>query len=128
MQRFLIRPHHMLCLQFFEGKGYSDEFVTNMADIKDILDKQNPYVEIVSGVDDICMKCPNYIEGNCKNEKNVLEHDKRVYEQIHDIHKLSNWSEICKSVDNEIILKGKVKAVCGQCRWSDICFHKAMQR
>ena len=71
MQRFLIRPHHMLCLQFFEGKGYSDEFITNMADIKNILDRENPYVEIVSGVDDLCVKCPNCIGENCKNEKNI---------------------------------------------------------
>ena len=30
MSKYLIRPHHMLCMQFFEGKGYSDGFVASM--------------------------------------------------------------------------------------------------
>lgn len=33
MSEFLIRPHHMLCLQFFEGKGYSSEFKEAMENI-----------------------------------------------------------------------------------------------
>ena len=29
----LIRPHHALCAQFFEGKGYSERFVGHMYQI-----------------------------------------------------------------------------------------------
>ena len=43
MSKYLIRPHHMLCMQFFEGKGYSDGFVASMAAIKEKLEKElNP--------------------------------------------------------------------------------------
>ena len=41
MSKHLIRPHHMLCMQFFEGKGYSDGFVASMAAIKEKLEKEN---------------------------------------------------------------------------------------
>ena len=40
MSKYLIRPHHMLCMQFFEGKGYSDGFVASMAAIKKNLKKK----------------------------------------------------------------------------------------
>ncbi len=59
MCRYSIRPHHLLCLQFFEGKGYSDDFVRQMAEIHRTLNKENPQINIVEGVDDICKKCPN---------------------------------------------------------------------
>ena len=54
MSKYLIRPHHMLCMQFFEGKGYSDGFVASMAAIKEKLEKEDPQVEIVEGTDDVC--------------------------------------------------------------------------
>ena len=31
------RPHHFLCTLGFEGKGYSDAFTRNMAEIADAL-------------------------------------------------------------------------------------------
>ena len=30
MSKFLIRPHHLLCMRYFQGCGYSDEFTENM--------------------------------------------------------------------------------------------------
>ena len=28
-----LRPHHLLCILFFEGKGYNKEFTLNMQNI-----------------------------------------------------------------------------------------------
>lgn len=47
MSKYLIRPHHMLCMQFFEGKGYSDGFVASMAAIKEKLEKEDPQVRLL---------------------------------------------------------------------------------
>lgn len=127
MSDFLIRPHHMLCLQFFEGKGYSPEFVDNMLDLKEKLDNENPVVKIVTGADSICRKCPNFIDGKCKNEDDILKHDKRVYAQAAGIEQEVRWNDICKVIYDEIIHKEKVKHVCVQCKWSDICFNKAVR-
>lgn len=127
MSEFLIRPHHMLCLQFFEGKGYSSEFVQNMQQIKEQLEHENPTVKIVTGADSICGKCPNYIAGKCKNEEEILEHDKRVYAQTGKLKQESRWNDICETVYHEIIRKEKVRDVCVQCKWSDICFDKAAE-
>jgi hypothetical protein len=128
----------MLCIQFFEGKGYSAEFVDNMLQIKEKLENDNPMVKIVIGADSICMKCPNLINGKCKSEEEILEHDKRVYHQINKtfsaksydrrenyfIEKEMRWKDICNVVYNEIINKNKLKDVCVKCKWSDICYNK----
>ena len=67
MSKYLIRPHHMLCMQFFEGKGYSDGFVASMAAIKEKLEKEDPQVEIVEGTDDVCKNCPHNMGGACES-------------------------------------------------------------
>ncbi len=52
-----IRAHHGMCLAFFRGKGYSDEFTEHMGKMKRFLD-QNPVVRILAGTDEICGPCP----------------------------------------------------------------------
>ena len=32
---YRIRPHHGMCLYFFEGKGYSEGFTKHMAEVKE---------------------------------------------------------------------------------------------
>ena len=125
MEKYSIRPHHMLCLQFFEGKGYSEAFVANMLAVKEKLEEGNPLVEIVTGADDLCRKCPNYAYGKCKNEDEILEHDRRVAKAADSLENLNTWEHIKETMYTEIINKNKVKEVCVQCRWSDICFKKA---
>ena len=55
---YKIRAHHGLCLYYFKGKGYSEEFVRNMTKIKKELEK-NPLVLITDRADDVCTACPN---------------------------------------------------------------------
>lgn len=125
MRKYLIRPHHMLCLQFFEGKGYGDGFVDNMMKVKNLLEKENPVVDLVDGTDMICEKCPHRRGNACKNEDSVCEHDKRVYNQvIADVGQQAHWSEITKKIYDNIINAGTMKETCGACQWSDICFKK----
>ena len=34
-----LRPHHGMCLAYFEGKGYSDDFTENMQHMLELLEK-----------------------------------------------------------------------------------------
>lgn len=124
MLTFSIRPHHMLCLQFFEGKGYNDRFTENMSQVKTYLDNENPPVQIVQGADDICKGCPHRRGDICKDEQVIREHDKRVYEQVCRLGTRAYWNDIKEEIENQIINPKKVKQVCVKCKWSDICFYK----
>lgn len=124
MRRFRLRPHHALCIQFFEGKGYSDQFTANMISIINLL-KENPAVEIVYGADSLCEKCPNLTGNGCQYAMKVNAYDRMVAElcgfQSGDIMTASEF--FCKA-KKIIIESGKMKAICGDCSWSGICFRK----
>ena len=68
-----LRPHHLLCLQTFTGRGYSEEFVWHMTLVRDQLIREplTP-VELVSGVDDLCAHCPNNVDGQCTSDNPSL--------------------------------------------------------
>ncbi|MEI7815271.1 MAG: DUF1284 domain-containing protein [Coriobacteriia bacterium] len=59
-----LRGHHLICLQFYRGQGYSDSFVTNLDRVQKSA-AETPAV-IVSGGDDVCAACPGLGgDGNC---------------------------------------------------------------
>lgn len=124
MSKFEIRAHHGLCTYFFEGKGYSDDFSHNMTEVIEKL-AQNPTVKIVSHGDLICSHCPNLTDGICKTPEKVNKYDRRVMElcQIKDGCSLL-WQEFSSMVKEKIIDTGKIKTVCSDCQWSEICHHK----
>ncbi len=121
MSKFRLRPHHALCLQFFSGHGYSNEFNDNIVSILSAL-KENPQIEIVSSADDLCKCCPNLIGNDCKDCEDVREKDRRVCIECRfspgDITTAENFF---RTAYNRIIADGKLGEVCGICQWSDIC-------
>ena len=48
MSVYKIRAHHGMCLSFFQGKGYSGDFVENMVRMKAIL-AENPEIILMDG-------------------------------------------------------------------------------
>ena len=118
---YKIRAHHGLCLFFFKGKGYSREFVKNMMDFKNKLDK-DPFVCITSKADIICGKCPNYIKDSCKNEDKVAEYDRQVLLRCNltdgDILPYHSFRNL---IVHNIILSGKREEVCGNFQWTLLC-------
>ena len=54
--RIRLRGHHFICLQFFRGEGYSDEFVASLTALLDRLATEP--AEAVAVADDVCAACP----------------------------------------------------------------------
>jgi hypothetical protein len=52
-----VRGHHLICLHFFHGEGYSPEFVVNLMHTLEKLEER-PGV-VVEGPDDVCGACPS---------------------------------------------------------------------
>lgn len=117
-----IRPHHGLCAEFFVGKGYSDEFAENMAAVLKMLDENDPQTVPKADMDLICGHCPNNKGDCCTSEEKVRRYDKKVLEicGIPEGTALS-WAEYRRLLRGKIIEAGRLKEVCGDCRWADIC-------
>lgn len=45
-----LRPHHLLCLQAFRGKGYSEDFVKKMTEVLNKLLENGSAPESVTGI------------------------------------------------------------------------------
>ncbi|MBP7796670.1 MAG: DUF1284 domain-containing protein [Elusimicrobiales bacterium] len=124
MNHIKLRPHHLLCIEGFIGKGYSDDFVSNMKAVIEKLDK-NPQVLLADGSDEICRKCPKNINNMCSStggEDEVKKMDGAVLKAIGfksvDYLDYSNL----KKVVNEIFLKkSDLAEICGLCSWKNSC-------
>ncbi len=118
-----LRPHHGMCLYFFQGKGYSGEFVRNMTEYKELLETEDPQIELTEGVDDICAKCPNNKKGQCTSIDKVNHYDAQVL-QICGLEggRTMHYKEFSKNVYEKILRSGRRAQICGNCRWNALCF------
>lgn len=116
-----IRPHHLMCIEFFVGKGYSDEFTANMSRIIRSL-AIDPLLTVTANADGVCEKCPNMIDGACKTRDKVDRYDKAVLESIGALDgDREKYTELRKKVREKIIYSGKRESICGDCEWSELC-------
>lgn len=119
--QYKIRPHHGMCIAFFQGNGYSDEFTAHMSGVLHKLE-DNPIICITTQTDIICSKCPNNIQGVCETEKKVAEYDRQVlkYCGLSDGMVLP-YLDFRKLVYEKILFSGKREEICGNCEWDEIC-------
>ena len=119
MYVYRLRPHHGLCILFFEGKGYSEEFVRNMTDVTAALSAPSARVRTVSGTDLLCAACPHNKNGICDSSVKVECFDRKVTEicglHIGEELKADDFFELVKE---NIIRAGRLREVCGNCEWN----------
>lgn len=122
--KLLLRPHHVLCIGFFEGKGYSEEFVSNMRQVISRLD-DNAFIQLTIQTDVVCSRCPLDASGDCFAEKKAAGYDAALLRLtgLSDGEVLT-WKELRRSVNEAVLSCGKLGTVCGDCRWYEICADK----
>ncbi len=117
-----LRPHHGMCLYYFQGKGYSGEFVRNMSEYKHLLETENPLVQITEGMDDLCAKCPNNRDGICTSQEKVLAYDSAVLDACGlSFRTVLPYNDFSELVQEEILLSGKRRQICADCQWNLLC-------
>ncbi|HPU63994.1 MAG TPA: DUF1284 domain-containing protein [Mobilitalea sp.] len=106
---------------YFKGKGYSADFIKNMAAFKNYLEN-NPLVLITCQPDIICDKCPNNVNGNCITEGKVSQYDRQVLSlcSLTD-GDIMHYNELSNLILHNIIIPGKREEVCGNCMWTTLC-------
>ncbi|AGK60794.1 hypothetical protein Asulf_00783 [Archaeoglobus sulfaticallidus PM70-1] len=113
------RGHHLICLHFFKGEGYTEEFVDNLKSFLENVRKQE--IEIVVGADDVCIACPNLEDGICnKGEEDIMELDLLAMNLL----KVKpgdrvGWAEVESKLDE--ILKIWKRYACFDCEYSHVC-------
>jgi hypothetical protein len=121
MSKYKLRPHHVLCIYFFEGKGYSPEFVENMTDVIRTLEGTS-LVQLTDSVDIICVKCPNNNQHICEHDVKVKCYDEAVLSVCQlEVGQVLEWQELSELVSKLIIRPHKLRTVCGDCEWSTLC-------
>ena len=119
MSVYKIRAHHGMCLSFFQGKGYSGEFVENMSRMKAILEK-NPEISLMNSPDDICAACPNRLTENCAEK--ASRYDREVLRRCGlSVGERLPYREFSRKVIETILRPGVRAEICGDCQWSSLC-------
>lgn len=132
-QSIRLRAHHGMCLAFFRGKGYSEDFSSHMGRIKALLEADpEQVIEVICSTDDICAACPNNAGGICTSEEKVARYDAGVMTRLcpegaagkarGEMAKVEmTCAEFARLVRERILLAGEREKICGDCQWSGIC-------
>ena len=118
-----LRPHHGMCFQFYEGKGYSHDFTDHMGKvIKDFTDDPGQEVCLSVAVDIVCENCPNNKAGECVSRDKVTRYD----EEVLRICGISNgdvmpYASFLTLVRVKITDAGLRSSICGDCCWDTVC-------
>ena len=126
-----LRPHHLLCLQTFTGRGYSEEFVRHMTLVKRQLTRDpRTAIELVSGVDDLCAHCPNNVDGQCTSDNPAL-FDSKVSRKLYSTGIISPDAASKDHPGKRPVLTGIPDALeisssvleecCPGCEWKELC-------
>lgn len=126
------RPHHFMCTNGFEGKGYSPTFVENFSAISDRLKNKggdDVLIQIVETTDDICRPCPHRQGSLCEKQAFIADLDQRHLKALKlSIGQVVSWGEAKKRIV-DYISDEAFSPLCRGCEWQDmgICI-KALRR
>jgi hypothetical protein len=117
-----LRGHHLICLHFFDGSGYDREFIANLE--KTIRDADDKEVEILSGADDICIKCPYLKNAACTTTENadedIMEMDRRALELLSlSVGNRMRWGKIEQRL-RHAFPEWYIR-YCSDCEWINTC-------
>ncbi len=129
-----LRGHHLICLHFFNGEGYTPEFITNLQSM--LRSAVLNMIEVVSGTDDICRKCPYKKGPSCRYtdnaEQEIRDMDVAALRLLHlSIGDNTDWEKIRSKIPT--IFHKWYHNYCEDCDWKKACeessfFKENMQR
>lgn len=116
-----LRPHHALCIHFFEGKGYNREFTIHMQKVIKQL-KRDTLLRLTIREDTICSECPNALSGGCSSAEKVTDYDRAVLKYIGlPEGAVVRYGDLEVMVEQKLIKNQKMAKICADCKWADLC-------
>ncbi len=114
-----LRPHHVLCMNFYEGKGYDGAFTENAGAVLRRLRAGEPFT-VTPGPDALCAACPNLTQGLCRWQKKVLRYDERAAALL----QLKEYGEYTFNAFPRPLAAALLPEVCADCEWYALCAGK----
>ena len=121
-----LRPHHLLCVLTYVGRGYSPAFTANMTAVAERLGAGEA-VEIVAGPDDICAPLLDAPDPHC-HRASVMERDRAAAHDLHDLLGLDVRTGARLVLDENVIHRlraafasHQIRSACAGCEWVDLC-------
>lgn len=113
----ILRPHHLLCTQSYEGRGYSAEFIKNMdKNIEILKNKQGFKIKIECGLDDLCVACPHNKGQACSSEVKVKNMDEKVLKYFNLKEEFYVYKDVINLVQRKIT-SDILADICKECEW-----------
>lgn len=117
-----LRPHHGLCMAFFQGEGYSGGFVAALAARLRELEHSDGPVVLAVETDVVCRACPHNQHGRCDTAEKVAAYDRAVLERCGlAAGTVCTFSQFTRLVQERIIAPGLRQEICGDCQWDGLC-------
>lgn len=119
----VLRGHHLLCVHGFRGMGYSPDFVQQMDRIvKDIRDTEKDFpIQVVAGLDDACMTCPNRGESVCQaapgSNEHVLSMDEKAIRHLGLNHGETYQKSELVALTADKVDPSDLDYICKGCSW-----------
>ena len=122
-----LRGHHLICLQFFRGEGYSEEFVANLEVLLGRLATEP--ATVVAVADDVCAACPELgADGLCASdsaggEAEIRRIDALAFELLElEPRDRITLSEARSRLGADAIGVGRWRTeACRGCAWENVC-------
>lgn len=115
----LLRPHHINCMFFYKGLGYSEDFNKGMNNIINLL-KSNPdkKIKFIIKCDNLCDNCPNRQPTSmCITEEKIKKLDLDTL-QTYNLKENEeyNFKRIIETIYKNFD-KNKFHTICNSCNW-----------
>lgn len=128
-----LRPHHLLCILTYVGRGYSPAFTENMAGIITRI-AAGEAIEILNGPDDICAPQADNEGAHCDLES-VIARDRAASDDVGKLLKilirpgtrLVLNEDTVRSLRRAFAAKS-VRSACEGCEWTNLCSFVAAAR
>lgn len=121
-----LRPHHLLCLLTYVGKGYSPGFTANYDAVAARIGNEEDIV-IVEGPDDVCRPLLDDEEPHCWQES-VSERDRWAARDLSDLLAQPIGTDASITLDAKTLAgmrtafsAGSIRAACVRCEWNGLC-------
>lgn len=123
----LLRGHHLLCFQGFQGQGYNPLFIKNLAElIRRFQTEPDLELVITADCDDVCAPCQHRRGMNCGKDPTadatVRADDNAVLQKLGlTTGHRQNARALVDFVNVRLKSRADVADVCGTCPWQGSC-------